>query len=171
MKTKKHTYSSVAEYAYYEYRQYLMQLAMYKTRNRQAAEDLVQDTYLALLSQEKLTLENINKDEFKGYLTLVMHHKFIDSLTDNEEVELSYDIPAESNVREENLEFAHEILNKSVQTLPQRVRKTMMLYMLSYNAEMISTREHEEEETIRARVRKYEPILIDTMKRMAKQYI
>lgn len=136
----------------------LMSFAMKLTLDKDAAQDLVQDTTLKALNNEEKFAENTN---FKGWMLTIMRNIFINnyrkSARENVSVDMSADLYHISNAVDdsnETPEGAHACneISALIATFPEEYRNAFNLHIAGYKYEEIAEKLSMPLGTVKARI-------------------
>lgn len=122
----------------------LFNFACQLTANREAANDLLQDTTLKVLNNEKKYVENVN---FKGWVFTIMRNIFINNYRRNvrqntlvDTTDNLYHLNSTTEVANESPEGAYTIneITELIAKLPENFSKPFSLHIAGYKYEEIA---------------------------------
>lgn len=116
----------------------LMNFAYQLTTNREAAQDLVQDTTLKALDNEAKYVDNVN---FKGWVFTIMRNIFINNyrrqvrsatVIDTTEDLYHINLCQDSGFSDPEGSFAAQEISSAINSFPQEYRKPFTMYIEGY---------------------------------------
>ncbi|MDE6341069.1 MAG: RNA polymerase sigma factor [Muribaculaceae bacterium] len=136
----------------------LMNFAFQLTSNREAAEDLVQDTTLKVLDNESKYVDNVN---FKGWVMTIMRNIFINNyrrqvrsatIIDTTEDLYHLNICQESGFENPEGTFATQEITKAISEFSDEYRVPFSMYVAGYKYSEIAEEMHLPLGTVKSRI-------------------
>lgn len=136
----------------------LMSFAYQLTSNREAAEDLVQDTTLKVLDNEEKYVDNVN---FKGWVMTIMRNIFINNyrrqvrsatIIDTTEDLYHINISQESGLETPEGTFATKEIAKAINEFTDDYRVPFSMYVAGYKYSEIADHMHLPLGTVKSRI-------------------
>lgn len=116
----------------------LLNFAFQLTTNRDAAQDLVQDTTLKVLDNQEKYVDNVN---FKGWVFTIMRNIFINNyrrqvrtatVVDTTEDLYHLNLPQESGLSTPEGSFATQEISKAINNFSEEYRVPFTMYIAGY---------------------------------------
>ena len=136
----------------------LLNFAFQLTTNREAAQDLVQDTTLKVLSSEDKYVDNVN---FKGWVFTIMRNIFINNyrrqvrtatIVDTTEDLYHLNLSQESGMATPEGSYATQEISKAINAFADEYRIPFSMYIAGYKYSEIAEQMHLPLGTVKSRI-------------------
>jgi len=107
-----------------QYADRLFRFAFSSLRNREQAEDVVQESFARIWEK----VENVEFEKAEYYLFTTAHHAMIDEVRHRQRfASVEEPLPAEANITPRQYPDVNEVLHKALATLPEQQRDALLL--------------------------------------------
>ena len=122
----------------------MMNFALSLTSNKEAAEDLLQETSLRVLNNREKYYENVN---FKGWVFTIMHNLFVNNyrkivrqqtVFDNTENLYHLNLPQDSGLDTPNGAFTVKEINKAINSFTDEYKVPFSMHVSGYKYKEIA---------------------------------
>jgi len=137
---------------------HLMSFALQLTTNREAAEDLLQDTTLKALNNEEKYVENVN---FKGWIFTIMRNIFINNyrqtvrqatIFDHTEDLYHINVCQDSGLDTPDGSIAVQEISEAINEFPDEYRIPFSMHVAGYKYQEIAEQMHLPLGTVKSRI-------------------